>query len=268
MDDDREQGSGGAPRDAMLTEARRIVDAARDRHVVLRLLGGLAVREHCRALHFCERDHADLDLVGRRRQVNDIDAVLRDLGYAEEPRVALATTNRQLQFVRACVHKSDAGAAHHLDRVDIFLDAFRMDHTIVLGERLTLEDYTIAVTDLLLTKLQIVRHNDKDVRDIITLLKDVPLAEEDLPGVVGTRSIAVRCARDWGLHHDVSVTLDLCRSLLERYELEEDERRRVAAGIDRLGAALRAAPKSLAWRARAKVGTRLRWHAPVEDQDG
>jgi len=252
----------------MLAEARRIVDTARDRHVVLRLLGGLAVREHCKVLDFCERDYADLDLVGLGRQGRQIVALMRDLGYDEEQRVRLATDNRQCQFVRACVHRSGEGVAHDLDRVDVFLDAFRMDHTIALGGRLALEDYTIPVTDVLLTKLQIVRHNDKDVRDIVTLLKDVPMADEDLPGVVSARSIAARCARDWGLYHDVSVTLELCRRLLGRYRLDEGERRRVTGAIDRLGAALRAAPKSLAWRTRARIGTRVRWHATVEEQDG
>ena len=89
----------------MLAEARRIVDTARDRHVVLRLLGGLAVREHCKVLDFCERDYADLDLVGLGRQGRQIVALMRDLGYDEEQRVRLATDNRQCQFVRACVRR-------------------------------------------------------------------------------------------------------------------------------------------------------------------
>ena len=51
-------------RDEMLDEGRRIVDAARSEGLTLRLLGGLAVREHCRDAELCERDYSDLDMVG------------------------------------------------------------------------------------------------------------------------------------------------------------------------------------------------------------
>lgn len=63
----------------MRHEARRIIDAAREHGMVLRLLGGLAVREHCTALEFCERDHADLDMIGLR----DIITLLKDVPMAD-----------------------------------------------------------------------------------------------------------------------------------------------------------------------------------------
>ena len=40
----------------------------------------------------------------------------------------------------------------------------------------------------------------------------------------------------------------------------------VLQGIDRLTAALEAAPKSVRWRVRARVGTRVRWYDEVEEQ--
>ncbi|HMK91775.1 MAG TPA: hypothetical protein VK576_02140 [Thermoleophilia bacterium] len=287
----------------MRHEARRIIDAARERGIVLRLFGGLAVREHCTAADFCERDHADLDLVGLSAQVKQLAPLMADLGYHEDAQVRLSTAAGQRQFLRPCRHTAADGAqAHDADRVDVFLDTFHMDHEIGLKDRLAQGEYTIPVTDVLLTKLQVVRHNDKDVRDIITLLKDVPMAGDEErdpaprdqaaradeseapagerpaapdtgivqpdPRVVQAAPIAAACAEDWGLHHDVLASLELVERLLPRYGLDAAAAARVRERIGRLRDALEAAPKSFAWRLRAKVGTRLPWYDEVEEQEG
>ena len=130
----------------MPREACRIVDAARARGIALRLLGGLAVRAHCTEMAFCDRDYADLDMVGRRRQIREIAELFVDLGYAENPRARMSTRGRQLQFTRACEH-ADPGlgvSVHPDDHVDVFLDVFKMDHELDLGDRFELADeYTL-----------------------------------------------------------------------------------------------------------------------------
>ena len=266
MEDSASMSPAEAPRRDMMREARRLIDTARDRGVVIRLFGGLAVREHCKAADFCERDYADLDLVGFSRQARQIGALMKDMGYREDEHVRMVTLS-QLQFYRVCAHRRDGRTVHDLDRVDVFLDTFHMDHVIPLKDRLALAEYTIPVTDVLLTKLQVVRLNDKDVRDIITLLKDVDVADEDSPDVVDPRSIATRCARHWGLYHDVTNSLELCRRLADGYGLSGDERTRVHEHVGRLKAALQAAPKPITWRLRARIGTRMRWYDEVDEQD-
>jgi hypothetical protein len=265
MEDSASVSTARAPRRDMLEEARRLVDTARDRGVVLRLFGGLAVRDHCKVADFCERDYADLDMMGLSRQAREIAALMADMGYREDAHVR-RVTGSQRRFYRSCAHRRDGGHVHDLDRVDVFLDTFHMEHELPLKRRLTVAGYTIPVTELLLTKLQVVRHNEKDVRDILTLLKDVDMAEVDAADVVDPRSIAARCARDWGLYHDVMASLELCRTLAGRYGLSDDERTRVRDRAGRLQAALRAAPKPIAWRVRARVGTRMRWYDEVEEQ--
>ena len=266
MEDSAAMSPAPAPRRDMMREARRLIDTARDRGVVIRLFGGLAVREHCKVAGFCERDYADLDLVGFSRQAKQIAALMKDMGYREDEHVRMATVS-QLQFYRKCAHRRDGHAAHDLDRVDVFLDTFRMDHEIPLKERLALAEYTIPVTDVLLTKLQVVHLNDKDVRDIITLLKDVDLADDGTPGAVSPQSIAARCAKHWGLYHDVMNSLELCRRLADGYGLTDDERTRVHEHVGRVKAALQAAPKPISWRLRARIGTRVRWYDEVDEQE-
>jgi len=263
-----------AARREMPREACRIVDAARARGIALRLLGGLAVRAHCSEMAFCDRDYADLDMVGRRRQLKEITELFVDLGYAENLRPRMSTRGRQLQFTRACEH-ADPGlgvSVHPDDHVDVFLDTFKMDHELDLGDGFELaDDYTLPATDLLLTKLQIHRTNEKDLRDILTLLKDMDLGE-DVPGdraadTIDARSLAGQCAVDWGLYYDVAKSLERAGAALDRYELTMEERARLRAALDRLGRAIEEAPKSRAWRRRAKVGTRRPWYNDVEDQD-
>ena len=74
------------------------------------------------------------------------------------------------------------------------------------------------------------------------------------------------CARDWGLFYDVARNLQRCEAALEAAGLAPAVRERTAALIARLTGALDAAPKTLAWRLRARVGTRRRWWDIVEEQ--
>jgi hypothetical protein len=253
----------------MIDEARRINDAARERGIVLRLFGGLAVREHCDLLYFCERDYSDIDLIGLKRQYRQVPDLFATLGFRENLHVRLATDSRQLQFYRECDHP-DADLHYFIhpdDHVDVFLDAFRMDHDISLADRLEIEDYTISLTDVLLTKLQVANMDDKDERDIVSLLAGVPLGESDTRGTVNVAHIAHLCAAEWGLYHDVLAGIVHVRERLGGVQLDGERRERVAMALDRLERAVEAEPKSTAWKLRARVGTRVAWHNVVEEQD-
>jgi hypothetical protein len=54
-------------------------------------------------------------------------------------------------------------------------------HTIDLRDRFELDDATLPLADLLLTKLQIVQLNEKDVLDILALLADHELDPSENP---------------------------------------------------------------------------------------
>jgi len=258
-----------ATREDMIADAIRFIDAAREQGLVLRLIGGLAVRFHCETLDFCERDHGDIDLVGHRRDANRLATLFAALGLEENVHVRLATGGRQLQFAREGRHRAEWAryGQHSDDHVDVFLDTFKMDHAIDLTDRLDLDGYTITVSDVLLTKLQMANLNEKDERDIFTLLQDLELGTADNPGAIDVPYLARLCARDWGLFHDVESNLALLRARLDAYELGPGERDRLLTNLTRLEEAIQAEPKSRAWRLRARVGTRRPWHDTVEEQD-
>jgi hypothetical protein len=252
----------------MLDEGRRLIDAARAQGITLRLLGGLAVRQHCRTLTLCERDYSDLDMVAPAKQARRLLALFAGFGYAENYEVSAATAKTELQFVRPCRHLSGpgTGAAHADDHIDVFLGSFRMDHDITLTRRLKIEPYTISLSDLLLTKLQIFRLEEKDLRDIVTLLGDLTVGEEDAPGLINSHYIGELCADDWGLFYDVTINLARVDERAATVDLSAAQLARVRHGVVRLIAAIDGAPKSLSWRLRARVGTRRTWHNAIDNQ--
>jgi hypothetical protein len=251
----------------MAAEAQSIVTAARERGVILRLLGGLAVRRYCRGLAFCDRDHSDLDMVGLSRQIVGVSDVMGSFGYREDPHVRIATQSRQAQFSRPCVHAAAGGELHDDDHVDLFLDKFRMDHDIDLRRRLALDDVTLPASDVLLTKLQVARPDSRDVGDIVTMLNDVALGGADRPGMVNVTYISALCAGDWGLFYDVTRTLQRCGEALDGLGLDAPAEERVRGALTALVGALDAAPKTRRWRLRARIGTRRPWHHLVEEQE-
>lgn len=253
----------------MLDEGRRLVDAASSAGLTLRLLGGLAVREHCRTTELCERDYSDLDMVAPARHARRLVTLFAGFGYVENYEVSTATANRELQFVRPCAHGRGPGTshAHADDHVDVFLDTFRMDHDIALARRLEIEPYTVSLSDLLLTKLQIFRLEEKDLRDIVTLLGDAEVGEKDTPGLINGRYIGRLCADDWGLFYDVASNLARVSEAAVKFELSDAQAARVQSGVARLIAAIDGAPKSVRWRLRARVGTSKTWHNSLDGQE-
>jgi hypothetical protein len=252
----------------MSDEAHALIEAARAEGITLRLLGGLGVREHCRSAQLCARDYSDLDMAAPASEARRLPRLLERFGYHENLDVATSTGVGQLQFVRPCRHGAEqAGAAHADDHIDVFLDTFHMDHDIALKRRLELEPVSLSLADLLLTKLQIFALNDKDIRDIVTLLDGAEVSDDGEAGTIDARYIAGLCADDWGLFYDVVRNLQRVDERVGRLGLTDSGLARVRRGLLRLIAAIDTTPRSLRFRLRARVGTRARWHSHLDDQD-
>ena len=238
-------------------ESMRIIDEARARGVVLRLAGGLAVRQHCRAYEFCERDYGDIDFVGLSHESSAIVDLIEGLGYRENTHYTVTTGGTRLLFEKP-------GSTDH---VDVFLDHLRMEHDIDLRNRLAIEKNTISVSDILVTKLIITKMNEKDYRDIITIVKDLPLGEEDAPETINLKYIGALCGENWGLYQDALTTLDACADFMRQYHLKEEVAQEVLKRLMLIRSAIVTYPKSMRWRLRSRIGKRLAWRKEVEMQN-
>lgn len=240
---------------AISDEARRILDEAKKRGIVLRLFGGVAVKYHCPSASHrsLQRSYPDLDFFGRGKQGRDIRKLFTDLGYEPNQRFNALHGATRLIFEDEKNQRV----------VDIFLDIFKMCHTLHLEERLTLDDYTIPITDLLLTKLQVVEINEKDIRDLIAILRDHEVVDQVHMGdkeVIDAGYISNLCAEDWGLDRTISLTLKKLLTFLSKYELEPEAKQTLENRINKLLRSIESVPKSFKWRLRDRVGEKKRWY--------
>lgn len=245
--------SSAAPVD--LDEAKRIIRAAQDRDVVLRVFGGLAIQMHCKDIQFCTRKHVDLDVVGLSRQSAQIVSIFEGMGYVQNQTIALSVGGERMLFEKP----------ESKDHIDVLLDRLTFEHTIDLRGRLEIEEFTISVSDLLLSKLSIARLNEKDFRDIITLLKERPFASQDLRGTVNIGYIVGLCSKRWGLCHDVLRALDACTAMLGTYELDPVSREHALQNLNALKTSISAAKKTIHWKLRGTIGEHMPWRRAVDE---
>ena len=252
----------------MLDEALDLVEEARADGVDVRLVGGLAVLTLCSTGDACRHEHRDIDLVAPRTAARRLLGTFVRLGYEENRHVRLASAGALLQVYRPCAHPSPGGPLHTDDRVDVYLDAFRLHHTIGLRRRLRREPYTLSPSDVLLAKLLRTRMTETDVRDVAALLLSVEVGEEDAPGTIGLGYLARAGAREWGLYHDVTGNLERVSAEAELLGLGAGEAEPVRTAAARIIAAMAAARKGPRWRLRAMIGERLPWYDDVDEDDG
>lgn len=250
--------SGESPRpiDELVARADEILNAASQVAVTVRLMGGVAIRIRARNLGGIDplrRRYHDIDLVGRLSDVRAIDGALTGLGYEPDREV-----NTQFGTMRRVYHHS---SGFH---VDLFFERLEFCHTIRLAGRLDLVPRTLAPADLLLQKLQIVERNEKDLVDVYWLLLNHELVLGD-PAQLELDRLTALTGADWGLHTTALDFLDHARQHLPQAGLLPDARDELHNTLARLGAALVEAPKSVRWRARDRIGRRMRWYRVVEE---
>ena len=188
-----------------------------------------------------------------KKGAGDASKLLRNAGY--DPHVSFNAMNAKERLL----FYDDPNER----QVDVFVGSFRMCHDIPLEKRLTVDRGTVPLAELLLTKLQIIELNEKDVRDAVALFHEHDVTEND-DGVNAPR-VAELCGADWGLWRTITANLDNVRHHVDRYALSDEERRRVDGRLEAIQIAIDEAPKSRSWKLRAKVGERKRWYEVPEE---
>ena len=157
----------------MIGEGRRLIDLARERNIVLRLLGGLAIRLLTPELPPRTRVGQDLDFGSVKSSRKPLTEMLAEQGYVGDRNFNALYGDKQLYFAHG----------EHGHAVDVMIDRLHMCHTVAFADRATLMPYTLSPVDLLLSKLQIVELNEKDLDDCLRLLVSFDLAESGDPDV-------------------------------------------------------------------------------------
>lgn len=246
---------GGAAPDAdPVAEGQRIAEAAVERGVPLRVLGGVAVAMLCPSAQRppLARAYADIDLGSVSGARKKIIQLIESLGYTGDKEFNLLHGHRRLYFW-------DEGNRR---QVDVFLDEANLCHRIDLKHRIDKVPLTLSLADLTVLKLQVVETNEKDYLDICALFADHPLSDDD--SGINSAYIAELSASDWGLWR----TLEMVAERAGRFALElpEFEAAEVVAGrLRQLREELDRVPKSRGWKLRSRIGDRKRWYELPEE---
>lgn len=246
--------------DELLALAKELVKQGEERGVTLRVLGHLAVRDHTHAYRDLIEKMGripthDIDFMGYSDQETEADRMFKEMDYKPDRAVAFS---QEYGIQRLIYH-------HPQEEIiaEIFFDQLRMAHTLDFRGRLELDEPTISLVDLLLSKLQIQEINEKDLKDMIVLF-----AEHDLgPGdreKIDIDYLVNLTSGDWGLWYTAINNLRKVIEWLDYIEVLDAETRdlvetKVRGVID----LMETSPKSLRWRLREKVGTRLKWYDDV-----
>lgn len=246
-----------------LGEALRLIELAERRGVEIRLMGGLAFH----ALNpswtaRVDRDGRDMDLATRSRDRKDVQALLGEEGYVADRQYNALFGHKQLYFVDPEWNRP----------VDVLIDRLEMCHAFSFADRLAISVPTLPPADLLLSKLQVVKLNRKDVLDALALLAEYPLAGDDVGGrAISLARITDLTSNDWGWWRTVTGNLERLREFVtadlrpEDLDFGRESRFDPGAQVAELRAAIDAAPKSTRWKLRARVGERVQWYEEPEE---
>lgn len=243
-----------------IEEMKRIVGSAQKRGAILRGLGAAAIRSHsvsfagkCPAVR---RALTDLDFITYSKQEKRVMESFKDCGYEQD---------RARAYLRNISGRSLLeNPSNHLI-VDLFFDKLAYNHTIELNARLEKDPLTIPLADLFLEKTQIVHINEKDVKDMILLLREHPLGQGD-EEILNIGRICKLLSDDWGFYFTVTTNLSKISEYAKKLEgLQEGDREDVLSKIGQLEKAIESSPKTLSWKVRAKVGPKKKWYQDVEE---
>jgi hypothetical protein len=235
-----------------------VVREANARGIPLKLIGGQAVRLLCPLFPHRARDDQDMDFAcvsSKKREVIDF---FIERGFLGDRQFNLLHGDRQMYFTTPDGKTS----------VDVVMDRLRMCHRLDFGRRIDRMPDTLDVADLLLSKLQIVELNEKDVHDVLHMLSGYEVRPGDEPGTIGLDRIGRLVAEDWGWWRTVTMNLEKVAALAEGEHADLVPVSRKYDPVEQ-ARALRShcdtVPKSLKWKLRARVGDRVQWYELPEE---
>jgi hypothetical protein len=243
----------------LVNEAVKIAEKAREKDVILRLIGAVAIRVHSPKFSFFQeklgRELSDIDFIAYSRQRQEIAEFFLDLGYEYDRRI-ISSLIPTAQYV------FEGTSGFH---VDVFFDKLEMCHTIDFNGQLEVDYPTISLANLLLEKMQIVQLNEKDAIDTTILLREHDVGESDVE-TINANYVSKLLSKDWGFYYTVTTNLKRVKDeFLTSYSIPDKDKTNIKDKINILLERIEGEPKSLGWKMRAKVGTKKRWYRDVEE---
>ncbi|MQY76719.1 MAG: hypothetical protein GH155_03730 [Spirochaeta sp.] len=250
--------------EVFIEEAEECVQVAREKGIVIRVMGGLAIYLHCQNFkdlwkklgRLGKKIFTDIDYVSYGKHRVKLMKLFEQRGF---------TINQQMLY-----HYGKTRQIYYGEKVpmaEIFFDRLMMNHTIPYNKRLEEDFPTTPLAELLLQKVQMVRMNEKDIKDTIILLRSHDIGSDDKEKI-NKLVIGASLLKDWGFYYTATGNLKKIGESLQRYEvLAPEDRQAVRDRIDELLDYLEKEPKGGKWKIRAKVGRKIKWYKEVDEWD-
>lgn len=242
------------------TEAVRIVDAASEQGLALRVLGSLAFQLHCKQYGYLQKElgraYTDIDYAGYSKEASSMAPFLKKLGYEEDFEVNVLYAGQRMIF-----YHPENGL-----HIDIFFDRLDFCHEVNWSAgRLGKDTPTLPLAEMLLEKMQIVKINEKDIIDTLMLLLEHPLEDHD-DETINIDLIANLCSKDWGLWRTVTMNLEKVAQLSQSYsQLSQDAKNKIQDQVQKCLQTIDQFPKTTVWKIRSKIGDRIKWYQDVDE---
>lgn len=252
--------------DLLVDVAKALIRGADKANIRLRAFGGIGVRAHCphmekNGLRRVYKKY-ELDLVALASQALQVDDFMIASGFQNTERLIQGYKGRGFQ-------QYQLSSGDKIVYVDIFFGRLRFNHDVPWPYFEEKTGYTLPLSQLLLSKLAIVKLKEKDKIDIIALLAEHDIGEADdeetLPARVLMKFWCVGCA-GWGMAKTCRSNIHDVGALLANLPgLTETIRKRVGQGLHTLEALMMRCPKSLCWKTRDVIGVKIAWYHMVEE---
>lgn len=255
--------TGPDPLAGVVQEAARVVTAMQEAGLPARLLGGLGVaaHDHVDAPASLIRSFADIDLVVPRKASRRTTEALTQLGYTPNGGFNALHGAKRLLFYDTVNHR----------QLDVFVGELAMCHRLDLDGRLDQHPQALSAADLLLTKLQIVELNHKDLLDAVRLLLNHELTNtaDERPDAEATDRLSTSritdvTRSDWGWHTTLADNLAKVANGIPQL-LQGSQGDVVTERVAAVHEAMSTAPKTARWKARALAGRRIAWYELPEE---
>jgi len=251
------------PPETFIEEAVSCVKEAAEQQIVLRIMGAMGICLHApeyrqlweRLGRLGEKVFSDIDFASYGKFRQKVLESFKMRGYDVDPRLQMHYGMKRHMYFGG-----------KIPLIEVFFDKLEMNHTISFSKRLETDSPTLPLAELLLQKLQIVKINEKDIKDAVVLLRAHDVGRSDMETIYLDALANAGLLSDWGFYHTVTTNLKKVKDFSSASTvLTEKDKAAVTDRANKILSYLEEQPKSLGWKLRARVGTEKKWYNEVED---
>lgn len=244
--------------DELEQEAKRVLTAAQQARVVMRVMDALAVWLTCpdARASLIEPTSKQLVFAAHAYRAEAISELFAQLHYQPKTQLNTFYAGKRLYF-EDVTRKLAA---------EIHLGAFDLYHTLDLNNALAGEGVALAPTTLLLSRLQIVEMTDTPLRELCALLLTYDWSINAETNKFDASYVTRLCTEDWGWFRTLTLNLDRVIAFAPRL-LNTSNANLVVERAQRIKTGIEQAPKGLRWQMRARIGDSMRWFEPPANPD-